>query len=915
MNHLYVSVNPGDTTKTWTQTVGQTQRTAFLADDFTGDGAGDVACIDIDSDDDPHVILTHGPGRISSTTVPWTNKLRSGDQLTFYFVAGDFNGDLMSDVMSFYVQRAGNNTDVYSKVTFGPAGATATSDPQDWYFPNERNSAFVSGKFRGPGSSNDLTSDVAAISDNGSGGFRARFFIGPNGTYVGGADWTLAGIAASKPVAFRAADFNGDGFADLAAVFYTAASGRYTAHLSFGPTGASTQTWDLGNQPLTAIIADDFNGDGYGDLAGIKENGNQRTAVIALGSASGITTQTANWTLTNSNEAAGTYLAGKFSLSRISGRVTHVDGTPFDNVQIDADVIGATSTAADGTYEIDGFVDGMQFTLVPSTSALGPIGLGYHFNPVVGTGLIQSDTVVNFVGEENRDTDGDGIFDHIDTDDDNDGLSDLLELEHGTDPLNPDTDGDGVTDGQEIIDGSDPLDRGSNNRPLNVELCSEWNGFLDMWNVQEHVNRSTTTLDIVTTLYNQAGEPQSTQSFSLPPGRHYDLLVHEMRGWEQNSYGKVCSRAMNGAPGDLDGRMVYYKPDAPFSNPQNERFEFAFALKFANGLRGRQYVGYNTYQPSLDPAEADFLAANWIQLNNLENTTQTGTLIFYGQDGEIRSSRTMSLGSNARIDVGAHDIGRSLVGLVAWVPDNPRAEFLLRNARYFYANKNASENHFLTAFDFDGATGNGREVVVPLDTQQSSAIVEISNTLNTEVFTQVKIYTAAGELRDLEEFVLAPHATRHIISDPFLRGEKGIATVQGSEPESLLTTSMQYGRTPQKGITYLYGVSATEALGMQMEGSYNTYLKQGCSLTLMNQGNTAVSAAVSLTDGDSTANVLSGFPLQVPARGLLDFNLCARVPADTFGTLTVQSGAANALSAVVIRKGNQDDYRFPTPLH
>jgi len=76
------------------------------------------------------------------------------------------------------------------------------------------------------------------------------------------------------------------------------------------------------------------------------------------------------------------------------------------------------------------------------------------------------------------DTDGDGIPDQTDPDDDNDGLSDYEEVywdgEPGlnaydpignptgtdTDPLNPDTDGDGVSDGVEAEWGYNPLDWG-----------------------------------------------------------------------------------------------------------------------------------------------------------------------------------------------------------------------------------------------------------------------------------------------------------------------------------------------------------------------------------------------------------------------------------------------------------------------
>lgn len=45
-----------------------------------------------------------------------------------------------------------------------------------------------------------------------------------------------------------------------------------------------------------------------------------------------------------------------------------------------------------------------------------------------------------------KDTDRDGIGNEKDDDDDNDGLSDEVEKQNGTNPLNPDTDGDGAND-------------------------------------------------------------------------------------------------------------------------------------------------------------------------------------------------------------------------------------------------------------------------------------------------------------------------------------------------------------------------------------------------------------------------------------------------------------------------------------
>ncbi len=63
-----------------------------------------------------------------------------------------------------------------------------------------------------------------------------------------------------------------------------------------------------------------------------------------------------------------------------------------------------------------------------------------------------------FNPDESDDSDGDGIGNNADFDDDNDGLTDEEEATLGTDPVNPDTDGDSLDDGFEVAEGLNPLD-------------------------------------------------------------------------------------------------------------------------------------------------------------------------------------------------------------------------------------------------------------------------------------------------------------------------------------------------------------------------------------------------------------------------------------------------------------------------
>ena len=60
--------------------------------------------------------------------------------------------------------------------------------------------------------------------------------------------------------------------------------------------------------------------------------------------------------------------------------------------------------------------------------------------------------------ERFADTDADGRADCVDPDDDADGLPDTAESARGTDPLDPDSDDDGLSDGDEVgVHGSSPL--------------------------------------------------------------------------------------------------------------------------------------------------------------------------------------------------------------------------------------------------------------------------------------------------------------------------------------------------------------------------------------------------------------------------------------------------------------------------
>jgi hypothetical protein len=461
-------------------------------------------------------------------------------------------------------------------------------------------------------------------------------------------------------------------------------------------------------------------------------------------------------------------------------------------------------------------------------------------------------------------------------------------------------------------DNNDTSDSGSQISVLDTTVCSEWNGFLGgMWNILEHVNLSPVNYTGRSTIYDISGVAKSTTEFGVQTGAQTDLLVHDMEGWTQNSYGKVCSTLVNATQGELDGRMVYYK--ARPKGAGGFDYDFAFAMPFLNGLSGNQFVPYNTYQPSLDSSDANNVLANWIQLTNLTNIRQTGTLIFYNVDGSVAASTAVALEAEARQDFSGHAVGGNKVGIIEWAPDDDLGKFQLRNVRYFYDNPSGAE-FFDAAFQLEGSKGTGVLLSAPLDTVGSTSVVEVSNTTSERIRVDVNIYDSSGTLvKSYERFALNPYASWHIIADGDLVNAKGLVTIDSDTPNSVVATVMQYGRTPTLGIQTLYGIQAKPAYGSSLQGSYNTFLNQGCSLLLGNPTDSDVSADINMTRYDGVS-ALASTNVTVPAKGLVDYDLCTQEIDNTYGVVVVTPSTANSLVANVVRLGEEDQYRFPTPV-
>ena len=507
-----------------------------------------------------------------------------------------------------------------------------------------------------------------------------------------------------------------------------------------------------------------------------------------------------------------------------------------------------------------------------------------------------------------------GNSSQIDTD--KDGLTDAQEATLGTNANVVDTDNDSVSDGQEVLDKSNPLDRGSYILPLLTTVCADWNGFLDrMFNVMEHVNNTSQTLRVRSVLYNSSGKQMRRISFTIAPGSQYDLLVHDMAGWQVNNVGKVCS-SYNGNPGDLDGRMAYYKVENDQSSARS--YQFAFAMPFANSIKGKQYVSFNTFQPSLAAVDQSNVVANWIQLTNRSNQKERGVMTFYDQQGKIIAKRDLSLPSGARVDVPAHVYGASIVGLVEWSPANGQAGFEMRNVRYIYDNPEM-KNSFAAAFQLDAAPGTYAKLSVPLSSNSQTAVLELANVSAEYNEVVVGIFGEDGSLKREVKMRIAPYSTYHLIADEILRkedgtGSDGLAILQSINKRALIATTMHYARKVDGSIAYMYGIDARESLGTVLSGSYNTFLSQKSLLVVTNPTATAQTFSFNLTRSGSKSSLLSvESQWSVPARGSITIDLNVYLTGDQYGVVQVLPENFGNLTAWVLRK-NVDNYVMTTIL-
>ena len=421
-----------------------------------------------------------------------------------------------------------------------------------------------------------------------------------------------------------------------------------------------------------------------------------------------------------------------------------------------------------------------------------------------------------------------------------------------------------------------------------------WNGFLGMFNVVELFNPGSSTVTAQVNIYDIDGTLRSSTQLPVEAGMQRDVLLNQLVGFSADSYGVV--RVSN----NIQGRIFYYKLlGTTFTD-----FQFAFGLRLSDPTTGPTYVGYNTYQPSLNPAELGNLVANWFSLVNLSTTSKNFTVNKYAMDGTLISSQGLALGPKKRMDLDGGHIspGPSNVGLLEVLPQDGSTEYLAQLIRYGYKSDGVN---FDFAFPLVAMDGISNQFAVPLGSRfDVQDWLEVVNVLNGSSDITVSVFDDAGTLRNQETYSLAAKAQQHIdITGILGSGVIGHAIIDVGAGGKAVGQSMFYFRNPTNGsVSTMYGSQVRLASANQVSGSYNLFLgmENYFRLTNTTADTIAVPFAVSSifsSGGNFSQNLGPGQSVEIE---LHDNAAYGTVP-DSYGALTVSPPSGKALITEVVR--------------
>ncbi len=457
--------------------------------------------------------------------------------------------------------------------------------------------------------------------------------------------------------------------------------------------------------------------------------------------------------------------------------------------------------------------------------------------------------------------------------------------------------------------GLTPTEVNTNTQQVTYTL---WNGFLDMTNILELINPTESKNDIIVEFYSINGELVNVRRLTLDPFQQFDVILNDLYGFFKDSYGIVKIIHTR----KLDGRLSNYR-----SAPNGTDYEFAFGVPFGEPLTGKSAVGFNTYQPSVNPSEANFAVANWLSVVNLADSAKSFRIKKYSQEGALLSTESTTIPAFGRVDIdGGHvNPGANFVGVNIIEPVDNSTPYLAQLMRYGYGEGDTFKFAFpLVAKGNDGLSKSFTTLATNFN---AANWIEVINTTSKPVSATVRYRRSdGGSITD--KIIIPAYSQLHFnANDKVGKDEVGYVEVESGTPGALATQSMYYFRSATGSILGMYGSQSRTAQSVAVVGSYNLFLGMDNLLKVSNTGSEDIDARVRVQnlDGSETNTTVTIKAKSTTEIALHETSTYGSI-RDSYGVVTVETNSLNDSTKLIaelvrMRTSNIDgllDFAAPT---
>ena len=324
-------------------------------------------------------------------------------------------------------------------------------------------------------------------------------------------------------------------------------------------------------------------------------------------------------------------------------------------------------------------------------------------------------------------------------------------------------------------------------------------------------------------LYDSEGIKRSSQTIEFAAMSQLDVSLNAVEGYEVDQVGTVKLSYENS--GCVGGYLSRFKLDASGSGD----YDFDLSLPLVNMSSGTTYASYNTFQPSLNPADAANPVYNWLEVINLSDSDLDFTKNIYDVGGNLVETEEVSIPSQARRDLqaGHENPGPSMVGVVELVPEDARAKYFARVMRYGSNPSVAGGFDFSTSSDAKTGEIGCKHVSISSGAGAENWLV-ISNLGDDEALINIDLTSGGGSLAGFPTAVnVSAKGQAHISASSALpEGGAGVATICSANEEPLMAESNFYFRDALAGnVSSAYTKRSEKGVcGETAVASYNTFL-------------------------------------------------------------------------------------------